>query len=358
MDKFFFAFWWQPEHFSLKEKVLDISDCMAVFNLRPDHWGLTEVELHEELIKRDILYKLNPNLSLDIPVYNRETPPLWWILVGHEEIDSVYEWIFLLELYSGHVFTPVFIRDRLWRGDNVHQCLPWMEGFPWNQNYMEAWKDNKIELFLDDRFLKFVDLISPQIDAVWWNARFVNQWLLNNEDEKFRLQTALWLYQQIRSYAHRKSMMYWLKEAWDIWVVLEILLSNDRDSIEKNLRKRTKALLWWSNTNTCDIVHEIYDNRCDFVHGSFFRQLKEIHKVWSDGDLAEIDFSKRGDIWEQTDRWRDILRKVIIMYMMIYTEIQKWEFSPHRNIIEVLDQSWYKETIWLLRKRVQEVCIW
>lgn len=115
MQKFFSCFWGRPDELRKFEKVTELVNVATTFNLRPDRWWLTEQELEKELSERGLLYELNPDLKLEIPPYRKDVPACWGILVWIEWIEDQEKAPFLLELYSWHVFTPLYVIDRSWK---------------------------------------------------------------------------------------------------------------------------------------------------------------------------------------------------------------------------------------------------
>ena len=58
-------------------------------------------------------------------------------------------------------------------------------------------------------------------------------------------------------------------------------------------------------------IKEIYGSRSNFVHGNFAKEIEE----WE------------GNIFNTTCKWQTTLRKVLIMYLRIYMEIENGGFN-------------------------------
>ena len=68
------------------------------------------------------------------------------------------------------------------------------------------------------------------------------------KEDKIKIACAIRLYKELRRYAYGKDSVspiaFWIKEAADIGIILEILLSDTKEWVGSILRKRARILLW------------------------------------------------------------------------------------------------------------------
>lgn len=352
MDKFFICFWGRPTDGDLPNPILELSENITLFNLNRLNSGLDGDTLKNELLDRWLLYPHNPDLRIEVPTDSFDIPPCWGILVWIEWVDDFRTHLSLLELYTGHIFTPLYYIDHFGRPRAPYEL------YPRGKTDLISWWDDNLCHLLNNKFLQFLELLSPVLDTINTDNRDINQWLLENKTEWFLFMGWLTLFSELRKYFYGKSPVYWLKEALDIGVILEIVLGwkpyrdpsildkflsfikrNQFDPIVKTLTRRTRRLVWmkifWKST--AKIIDKIYDYRSRFAHGEFANDIRNSYDSSSDG-CASIKVNS--DIFNEPNLWQQSLRIIIIVALVLYSRrCEGYFWNNIHSIKELLDKA-------------------
>lgn len=329
MEKIFLAFWWRKDQNLGIEKISQ-KENLILLNLEL----FTLEELNEYLIDQKIALPY-PHIPTIIE-YDKNTIPSWGIIYEFED-ESYYSFIFLLELYLNNFLSPLF-QFYIW----------WFERLSYN-HYLDTFSDGYLPDINIDNLSNFLNNYKWIIDYSYWLRPRVFDWVKGNDDEAFRLFSALWLYKSLKEYSKWKSMFFWQKEVMEIWIILETLFteSNEKESIWYALKKRIHLL---SLDLIDDIEKEIkwiYGKRSDFVHWASFRRLRKQYEIEWD-DIKE-NFDEK--IFEITKSHITILRKILLLYFRLHKGIADWEFNWYfpswkkLSCIDVIELSAFEKDV-------------
>ena len=352
MDKFFICFWGRPTDGDLPNPILELSENITLFNLNRLNSGLDGDTLKNELLDRWLLYPHNPDLRIEVPTDSFDIPPCWGILVWIEWVDDFRTHLSLLELYTGHIFTPLYYIDHFGRPRAPYEL------YPRGKTDLISWWDDNLCHLLNNKFLQFLELLSPVLDTINTNNVDINKWLLENKDERFLFMWWFSLFFGLRKYAYGKSPIYWLKEALDVGIILEIMLGwkpysepsfidkclsfisrNQFDKIGETLINRAVNLVWttisWEDTEK--VIKKIYNYRSRFVHWDFVNTIKKSYNSSSDG-IATIKVNS--NIFDEPNLWQQSLRIIVLISLVLYSkQCEHYFWNDIRSIKDLLDKA-------------------
>ena len=250
----------------------------------------------------------------------------WGLMIpippGDGGMFSYGETIFLLELYSALFMYPLFYGTDFGIGREQYTMnVPIALRFP-----------RRPDIFKRPEFIQFFEMLSPQAQYGTWQRDRAQHWTA----EDWRLFTAVFLFRGLREYDQGKSAFGWQRESADMACVLEALFTAEditTRQIGARLRNRIAALLSGPFPTIEDDVKALYQQRSEFVHGSFFTQIGTDSKKWDHG-LPIPDYL----ILESQ---RERVRWALVAYLHLSQLHRK---SPERydhklKIIDVLEAS-------------------
>lgn len=207
--------------------------------------------------------------------------------------------------------------------------------------------------FTNKFFLKFYNLLTPEIIGTNWHADEVLKWTR----EQWRLSIACLLFIELEKYQRSKSPMTWQKECAEIVTLYETLLSRFKnDNGRYKIIQRIQILLSEDYKHDFKEVKKnltsLFDYRNEFVHGSFFDRLKKETKSYPDStqmaQLPNVDFSFLED---QTE----ILRKTFITFIYLEKKFKKIKSTKLKSLsvpeivnLGIMDTA--------MRKKIQKYC--
>jgi len=207
--------------------------------------------------------------------------------------------------------------------------------------------------FTNKFFLKFYNLLTPEIIGTNWHADEVLKWTR----EQWRLSIACLLFIELEKYQRSKRPMTWQKECAEMVTLYETLLSRFKnDNGRYKIIQRIQILLSEDYKHDFKEVKKnltsLFDYRNEFVHGSFFDRLKKETKSYPDrtqmAQLPNVDFSFLED---QTE----ILRKTFIAFIYLEKKFKKIKSTKLKglSVPEIVNLGIMDTT---MRKKIQKYC--
>jgi len=252
----------------------------------------------------------------------------WGLLLPSPVPDAIGpgypESLFVINLYSPHFLYPAFHVSQLgiWRDDHRKSVLLY---------YADQ---NQADRFSREQFPEFYDsLISESVYAVW-QANRVARWT----KEDWRVFVACLMFTGLTTYDTGKSPFTWQREAADIATVLEALCTagtGDSTEVGYKLRKRVAALVSHRFSDIEKSVKELYQQRSDFVHGSFYLGLAKGTKT--SAQFADLPMPSFQMLYQH----RDYVRHTLTAYLYL-NKVRKSgnrDFARFRSVLEILEAS-------------------
>lgn len=271
---------WNLQHFSLKEFISEIKTRIPPINgnvLRNYLW--TEEEPNFGITEKQ--YKdCRWGLLLPNPVEHGE---------HSKEITS------LLSLYAPSFMRPAFYASDF--GISVINAQPlgnWLHG------------QDRSELFSSPNFVEFFKTMLSALRYFNWLRDNVLVWT----DEDWRLYMAASFYDDLEQYENSKKIYAWQRESADMATILEILFTagdNDKEEVGYRLRKRASVLMGWRFPSIEKEIRDLYSDRSDLVHGSFYRKIVKGMRGNKNGDAAMPPPPNFQKLYETKERLRFLL---------------------------------------------------
>lgn len=244
----------------------------------------------------------------------------WGLLIPDSLGDS--EALFLLNLYSPSFLYPVFYASdfgitRLTYNKPIGRF---------------AHTQNQSSIFKTEKFVSFFKILFSQGMYGVWQLDRIKKW--DNED--WRLFAASYLYKGLEEYDNSKNSFGWQRESADMASILEALFTAGDSSNEEvgyRLRKRIASFLSHRFPGIEKDVKELYKQRSDFVHGSFFAQIAKKSKHDS-GVIPHPDFSLLYS-------YKEYVRWALVAYLYLAKLIRDNPpyFNDNKSFILALEES-------------------
>jgi len=239
-------------------------------------------------------------------------------------VNSYAEILFLLNLYSSHFLYPTFYVSNLGIQRIEHQ----------KHQMLYFHGQDQAKIFKREKFVNFFETLLSESIYGTWQADRCAKW--NKED--WRLFIACLLFSELKNYENVKETFMWQRESADMTTILEALFTaKDEDNTEilYRLRKRISVLIGFRFTNIESEIKELYKQRCTFIHGSFFAQIKKNTKV--DDGYADLPVPDFYFLKKQKEYIRFSLASYL--YLNKIYKSNKNEFKGCKNVLEVLEKS-------------------
>lgn len=267
----------------------------------------------------------------------------WGMLLPDLNKDNLggrYESLFTVNLFSSFSLPLMFYASRM--GIMVeHKALSVGEKMRFHK------EDKK---FIKKQFIKFYNLLLPEIIGTDWQAYEVFSW----SREDWRLSIACSLFMNLSKYQKGKYPMRWQEECADIVTFYETLLSRQKDDTGKyKIIQRIEVLLGDYYKNDLHKIRkdlsDLYSYRNEFVHGSFFDRLKRDTRSYQDNSqmaqMPNIDF-------RFLEKQEEIAKQVFVSFLYVRKKFKNTGSSALRRqtIPEIINTAIMDVR---LRKKIQ-----
>jgi len=238
--------------------------------------------------------------------------------------DGYADILFLLNLYSPRFLYPVFYVTDFGISRPDH-----------HKSYLLYFHDqNQADRFRREQFVRFYEaLISESVYACWQADRMA---LWNEED--WRLFVACLLFTELKTIENSKEVFTWRRESANMVTILESLLTAKGSYVAKvgrKVKQRISTLLGRQLTANQRDIEELYQQRHDFVHGSFFLQTKNEIKI--QGGFAQLPSPPFPFLYAQKELIRHAL--VAYLYLSKVRRLRQADFVGCKNVIDILEKS-------------------
>lgn len=260
----------------------------------------------------------------------------WGLLVPCSIELGGYAAMSIIDLFSTRFLYPLFVVDDM--------------GIRKMKTKRELWMFSQAQtqqtIFKNENFSKFYTLLERKAAYVNWEQSQRISW----DKEDYRLIAAWKIFCELRDYDDGKDIIGWQREASEIAVILELLLTAEdatRDEVGYRLKKRAAVLVGNYFSEIERNVKKLYDQRCSFVHGSFFAEAAKQAKKSRDGfplpDMAEFDF---------LESQIEVARFVLVACLILSEATRANKFNGHTKYLDVLEESIINVE---MRRQVQEL---
>lgn len=190
------------------------------------------------------------------------------------------------------------------------------------------------ELFKAQNFIDFYNLIYAQMDYFMWFRDKALLW----EIEDWRLFMAAGFYEGLQEYDKGKSVYTWQRESADMATLLETLLTagdSQKEEIGYRLRKRVASLVGWKFPEIEKEVKALYNDRSEFVHGSYYQKIiKGMKKNQYDNAMPP------SPNFEKLYKTKEYIRIIFVSYLYL-SMIKKGddELDQYPSVQSILEES-------------------
>jgi len=252
----------------------------------------------------------------------------WGLLLPDLVPDAIgggyAEILFLLDLYSPHFLYPVFYVTDFGVSRPNHR----------KSHLLYCHDQNQVDRFRRKAFVKYYEaLISESVYGSWQADRMAH-W----DKEDWRLFVACLLFTELKAYENSKEVFTWRRESANLVTILESLLTAKGSYVPKvgpKVKKRITTLMGFRFPNIERDIDELYDQRHDFVHGSFFLRVKKDVEI-RDG-LAILPSPPFLFLYRQKEYIRHFL--AAYLYLNNILKSGPTEFKGLRDVLEILEKS-------------------
>lgn len=252
----------------------------------------------------------------------------WGLLIPNPtgEIGMYHEMISVMNLYSTSFLRPAFYATYF----GIHVV---------NKKPLGNWlgMQNRAELFKTKKFISFFKQMSSHGQYFRWYRGDVLKW----NDEDWRLFMAATFYRDLEGYELGKSIYTWQRESADMATLLETLFTageSDKEEIGYRLRKRTFVLIGWKFPFIEKEIKELYNDRSEFVHGSYFKKITKSMKKNKNSDEAMPPLPD----FDKLHRMKECLRFSFVAYLHLHAKkVVKTEpaFDSFENVQKLLEEA-------------------
>ncbi len=340
MKKIFIAF--SGPKINQEEKIIEFSDNYQCWNLnlfKYDEYIATTMAVVEPLNDNIVRQYENPDNTPFNFTQVRFDNASWGLMIPDTIVnmssDGFGEIYSLIELYSLNFLYPVFYVS----GMGISVIAKNYEKTELPSVYYHS--QNRINNFKSENFCAFFDKLSTESTYGVWEAPRTAKW--NKED--WRLFIAFEMFTGLRKYEFRKKSFLWQEEAAALSTILETLLSDecDKSEIGYRLRKRSAVLLGSVISDIEKQIKDLYSERSNFVHGSFFAKIyKEAKK--SPEELPMPDFA----ILEKHTK---NIRYMLVAYLYLNKIIKEGKLPPFTRVLDAIEAGIIDTS---LRCKIQE----
>ncbi|MES2023123.1 MAG: hypothetical protein V4439_00370 [Patescibacteria group bacterium] len=253
---------------------------------------------------------------------------LWGILVPDpDEFFVVYkEVLSILNLFSTKYMHPAFFITNT--GIN--------KGEEFNQNYVLPNDYQGYEYFKTLSFVSFFKTMADQMKYFAWVRNRVTSW----GKEDWRLFMACGFYEGLEEYERSKTSYTWQRESADMAVLLETLFTagdTQNEEIGYRLRKRIASLIQWKFPDIEKEIKVLYNDRSEFIHGSFYKKIiKGMKSNKNDDAMPPLpDFQK---LHQTKERVRFILVAYLFLHKVMTSKSES-PFSAYENVQQMLEEA-------------------
>lgn len=253
--------------FAFTGKAIEQPEKIFVIGSGYECWDLKKFTLDEfcEEIKKRISpanEKALHNYKLEQEQYDKVS---WGLLIPETIENSGFnyaETLFLLNIYSPNFLYPLF-----------HVNDMGIDRNKFNKDPLIYFHTQNHSIFKTTNFITFYKVLFDQAKYGSWCLDRIQAW----DKEDWRLFVAVLLYNGLKDYDNIKNSFDWQRESAEMSTILESLFTADdsrNEEIIYRLSKRIAVLLNWIFPNIeKEIKKELYQNRSDFIHGAFFKQI-------------------------------------------------------------------------------------
>ena len=263
---------------------------------------------------------------------------LWGILLPNIDNDKenfYYEVLFLL-----NIFCPIYLKPYFYvSGMGIYNERKKIKN-PCIHSPVNDEQKNICKIIKSNNFVKFYEIFIIEIkkynEAYWTNSIQNRESVFNWNDEDFKIYFSFKYYKELEKYQNSKNPFLWQKECVDMSLILEILFTSgeqDKSNIGYKLRKRTGVLIGWKFPEIEKEIKDIYNNRSDFIHGSFYKQLKK--DIKNNKSYKNIDFD---NLYNKKEKIRFILIAYLYLNKVIEEKVEK-DFEEYNNVTELLEDA-------------------
>lgn len=239
-------------------------------------------------------------------------------------IDSCADATSLINLYSSSFLHPIFYVSSIGIITLPHilkKICQKYEALAINHEQNQA-------KFFNKDFYKYFKTLAPQgCYTTWYHDRSI-KWT----EEEWQLCMANMMFERLQKFDFGRDCFLWQAESRDIATILESLLSDKKDhgEIGYKLRKRSAVLISYAIPNIEKDVKDLYNQRSDFVHGSFFTEIyKNTKKTFSSLPTPDLSF---------LNKQRKNVRYIIVSYLYLGLLIKKRKL-PHAKILDNIEEA-------------------
>ncbi len=324
----FFAFTGKP--IGQLEKIFEIQDGYECWDLKKftlDEF-IEEIQKKIPPINENVLYNYKAEIdSADIfGITENQYKEVSWGLLIPDTLEeggfSHAETMSLLNLYSPNFLYPFFFVNDMG-----------IEKQKIDKNPVIYFHTQDHSIFKTKEFVAFYKILFEQSKYGSWHLDRIQSW----GEEDWRLFVAVLLYDGLKDYEREKTFFGWQRESAEMATILEALFTagdSKNEEVIYRLCKRIAVLLHWQFPNIeKEIKKELYEARCEFVHGRFFKQIaKESPKA--DNNLPSPDFDL---LYKHKEYVRYAL--VAYLYLALLIKNNSTEYKNHKTVMEALEES-------------------
>lgn len=252
----------------------------------------------------------------------------WGLLLPNSAPDAIAdgygEASFVLNLYSPHFLYPTFYVNSLGISCPDHR----------RSALLYYAHQNQADRFSREQFAVFYKEIISESGYAVWQAYRAARWT----KEDWRVFVACLMFNGLTKYDAGKSPFIWQREAADTATILEALCTagtDDNREVSYKLRKRVASLMSSRFPNIEQQIKDLYKQRSDFVHGSFFRAMAKKSK--KSGEFAELPIPSFQSLYEQKEYVRYTL--TAYLYLNKMRRSGAGEFTQFGSVLEILEAS-------------------
>jgi hypothetical protein len=250
----------------------------------------------------------------------------WGLLLPEsipDTVESSYaETLFLLNLYSSRFLHPTFYVGEL----GIYRLRLEKDDFRYYGPRDQA------NVFKRPEFPRFYEALISESARSNWQAFRVARW----GKEDWRLFVACLLFKGLKKYEGAKSPFTWQRESADMATILESLFTagtGDDSEVGYKLRKRVAALLESRQPGIEKEIKELYSQRSQFVHGSFFvRAMKDTQREDHSAKLPMPDF-------QFLQRQKEHVRQALAAYLYVNKLRSSGANELKGSVLEILESS-------------------
>lgn len=327
MKYIFIGFYgWDNPPMKQEEKVCKIDDDFECWNLRKfsAQEFIDEIKIKIPPINDNVLINYLNNGS-EINGINEEDYKrgLWGLLLPNDNNLTEVEVVSLLSLFSPKFMEPAFYVTNMGiiKFGKIRQVDIEPNDY---QGY---------ELFKTPEFVKFYNTMISQMKYFIWKRDVVLSW----DDEDWRLFMATNFYNGLREYQKGKTAYTWQRESADMATLLETLFTagdSQNEEIGYRLRKRASALIGWKINDIEKEIKELYQDRCDFVHGSYYKKIIKGMKSNKD-DNAMPPFPNFDKLYKS----KEVIRIILVSYLYLSHVLRGREEFNKYSVQGILEES-------------------